>query len=180
MIQEYIDTNCEAGTQKVASQIPIAHIEALALHSIAFCLVRMLGTATQHVISHPLMYYALECTRPTVFDWCTGLLAFVRVPLTACKTGRQKNFGYRSLICSFFLEIFPALSPRVSLPPSPLREPQMKRWTLLWYRLGSGPPRHYDEDFFDWWTRVTFCVNEYCYTGMDYRGYLDLPFLEDA
>ena len=137
----YIYTYCEAGTQKVASQIPIARIETLALHSIAFCLVRMLGTTTQHVISRPLMYYALECTRPTVFDWCTGLQVSVRAQLTTCKTWQKENFGYGSLICSFFFERIPSLSPWVSLPPSPPREPRMKRWTLWWYRLGGGPPR---------------------------------------
>ena len=56
----------------------------------------------------------------------------------------------------------------------------MKRWTLLWYRLGGGSPRHYDEDFFNWWTRITFCVDEYCYVGMDYRGDPDLPLPADA
>jgi hypothetical protein len=56
----------------------------------------------------------------------------------------------------------------------------MKRWTLLWYPLGGGPPCHYHEDFFDWWTQVTFCINEYCYAGMDYRGDPDLPLPVDA
>lgn len=144
-IQEYIDTYCEAGTQKVASQIPIAHIETLDLRSIVFCLVKMLGTPIQHVILRPLIYYALECTWPTIFDWCTRLLDFVRAQLMACKTGWQKNFGYGSLICSFSSREF----PWVSLPPYSLRDPQMKRWTVLWYRLGGGPPCHYDEDLFD-------------------------------
>ena len=67
-IQVYIDTYCEDGTQKVASQIPIARIETLTLCSIAFCLVKMLGIVAQHVISCSLMYYALEWTQPTVFD----------------------------------------------------------------------------------------------------------------
>ena len=82
-IQEYITTYCEADTQKVASQIPIARIETLALRSMAYCIVRMSGTIAQHVISHPLMYYSLECMRPTVYDWCTSMLAFVRTQLTA-------------------------------------------------------------------------------------------------
>ena len=56
----------------------------------------------------------------------------------------------------------------------------MKTWMLLWYFLGGAPPRNYDEDFFDWWTRVTFYVNEYCYASMDYRGDLDLPLLADT
>ena len=86
-IQEYIDTYCEDGTQKVASHIPIARIETLALRSIVFCLLKMSGTTSQHVISHPLMYYALECSRATIFYWCTWLLASVRAQLMACKTG---------------------------------------------------------------------------------------------
>lgn len=49
-IQEYITVYCEEGTQKVASQIPIAWIPTLALRSVAYYLVRMLGTTSQHVI----------------------------------------------------------------------------------------------------------------------------------
>jgi hypothetical protein len=62
MIQEYVAAYCEVGTQKVVSQIPIACIETLALDSITYNLVRMSGTTVEHVISLPLMYYALECT----------------------------------------------------------------------------------------------------------------------
>ena len=75
--------------------------------------------ATQHVISRPFMYYALECMRPTIYDWCTGMLSSVRTQLTACKTGRQKTFGYGSLIYSFFFERIRTLAPRVNLSPPP-------------------------------------------------------------
>ena len=67
-IQEYITVYCEEGTQKVALQILIARIQGLALRSVAYCLVRMSSTTAQHVISQPLMYYALECMRLTVYD----------------------------------------------------------------------------------------------------------------
>lgn len=152
----------------------------MALSSIAYYLVRMSGTMAQHIISCPLIYYALECTRPMIYDWCTRLLASIRTHLMTCKVGQKKNFGYGSLICSFFFKRILTLAPRVSLPPSPMREPQMRRWTLLWYCLGGGPPRHYNEDFFNWWTQVTFCINKYCYVGMDYRGDLNLPLPEDT
>lgn len=164
----------------MASQIPIAPIRTLALRSITYCLVRMSGIAAQHVISHPLMYCALEYMRPAVYDWCIGMLASVCTQLTTCKIGRHNFFGYGSLICSFFFERIPTLTSRVSMPPPPLREPQMARWTRLWYRLGGGPARHYDEDFFNWWARVTFCIDEYCYAGMDYRGDPNLPLPADA
>ena len=159
----------------MASQISIAQIRTLALRFVAYCLVKMLDIASQHVISHPLIYYALQCMRPIVYDWCTNMLASVCTQLIACNTGRHKFFGYGSRICSFFFERIPALTLRVSMPPPPLREPWMARWTRLWYRLGGGPARHYHEDFFNWWARLTFCVDEYCYTRMDYHGDPDLP-----
>ena len=140
----------------------------------------MSGTTTQHMISHPLMYYALECMRPTMYDWCIDMLASVCTQVTASKTGRHTFFGYGRLICSFFFERIPTLTPRVSTPTPLPREPRMARWTRLWYRLGGSPTRHYDEDFFKWWARVTICVDEYCYAGMDYHGDPDLPLLADA
>ena len=140
----------------------------------------MSGTIAQHVISRPLMYYASECMRPTIYDWCTNLLASVRMQLTTCKTGRQKNFGYGSLICSFFFERIPCLTPRISMPPPPPREPRMVQWTRVWYRLGGGPMQRYDEEFFNWWARITFCVDEYCYARMDFHGDPDLPLLADT
>jgi hypothetical protein len=133
----------------VASQIPIAWIQTLALRYVAYCLVRMSGTTTQHVISFPLMYYALECMQPTAYDWCTSMLASVRTQLTTCNTEREKNFSYGSLICSFFFERIPVLTRRISMPPPPPRQTQMARWPRLWYHLGGGPAQRYDEEFFN-------------------------------
>lgn len=66
------------------------------------------------------------------------------------------------------------------MPPPPLREPRMRRWTELWYQIGGGLHRHYDEDFFDRWTRVTFYVDESSYASMDYHEDPDLPLPVDA
>ena len=144
----------------MASQIPIAQIRTLALRSVAYCLVRMSSIASQHVISHPLVYYTLECMRPTVYEWCTSMLASICTQLTSCKMGRGKIFGYGSLIFSFFFKRIPVLTLRVSMPPPPLREPQMERWTRLWYHLGGCPTQRYDEEFFNWWARVTFYLDD--------------------
>ena len=56
----------------------------------------------------------------------------------------------------------------------------MARWTQVWYRLGRGPTQRYDEEFFNWWARTTFRVDEYCYGGMEFHGDPDLPLPEDA
>ena len=56
----------------------------------------------------------------------------------------------------------------------------MARWTRVWYRLGGGPAQQYDEEFFNWWSRIAFCVDDYCYAGMDFYGDLDHPLTADA
>ena len=66
------------------------------------------------------------------------------------------------------------------MPPPPPREPQMARWTRVWYCLGGGSVQRYDKEFFNWWAMITFCVNKYCYAGMDFNGDPDLPLPTDA
>lgn len=46
--------------------------------------------------------------------------------------------------------------------------------------LGRQSSPYYDEEFFNWWARVTFYVDEYYYAGMDFHGNPDLPLPVDA
>jgi hypothetical protein len=67
-IEEYIDAHCVAGTPKVGSQIPIWAINNLSLKIIVLVLTRIKGSALLHQASRPLMFYVVECARPTVYD----------------------------------------------------------------------------------------------------------------
>jgi hypothetical protein len=72
-VKEYIEAHCVAGTPMVGTQIPIRAISNLSLKIIVLILTRMIRSASLHQASRPLMFYALECVIPTVYDWCTSL-----------------------------------------------------------------------------------------------------------
>ena len=56
------------------------------------------------------MFYAVECMRPTVYDWSTALLSNMKQQLSDCKMGRVQNFGFSSILSTFFFEHVPGLS----------------------------------------------------------------------
>jgi hypothetical protein len=148
-IEDYIVTHCVAGTEKVGSQLPIRVIENLSLNIVVLILTWITGSTSLHQASRPLMFYAMECLRPTIYDWCTSLLANMKSQLTDCKHGRKINFGFTSIFCSFFFERVPGLSPRVEIIPHGPREPTMSRWTDVMRQLGGGRvPTLYNDEFF--------------------------------
>ena len=60
--------------KKVGSQILTNSIHVLGLKGILLALGKIVGLASLHQASWPLMFYAVECMRPTVYDWSTVLL----------------------------------------------------------------------------------------------------------
>ena len=67
-IDEYIAVYYYPDTEKVGSQIPTKSIQVLGLKAILLTLGRIAGLASLHQASWPLMFYAVECMRPTVYD----------------------------------------------------------------------------------------------------------------
>jgi len=56
-IKDYIRMYCEAGTEKVGSQVSIHNITSISLHIILFTIRRIIGSATLHQASHAQMNY---------------------------------------------------------------------------------------------------------------------------
>jgi hypothetical protein len=73
-VEEYIEAQSVAGTPMVGSQIPIRAIGNLRLKIIVIVLTRIIGSTSLHQSSGTLMFYALECARPTMYDQYTSLL----------------------------------------------------------------------------------------------------------
>jgi hypothetical protein len=136
---EYIAQYCREGTRKSSGKIPIKDIIDHPLCMILFTITKLAGSTGPHLASKSQMVYAIECLEPRVFNWCGGLLVNLKDQITKCKTGRQKQFGYGSLLVSFFLEWVPLMHPWIEMPRAPLTEPQMERWTSLMSQLGGGP-----------------------------------------
>ena len=74
-IDEYIGVYCYPNTEKVGSQVPTNAIQVLGLKAILLTLGRIAGLASLHQASRPLMFYAVECMRPMIYDWSTTLLS---------------------------------------------------------------------------------------------------------
>ena len=65
---------CLPDTKRVGSQIPMNSIQNLGMKAILLVLGRIVGLPSLHQEFRPLMYYAVECMRPTIYDWSTSLL----------------------------------------------------------------------------------------------------------
>ena len=114
-IDEYIAVYCYLDTDKVGSQIPTNSIQVMGLKAILLTLGRIAGLASLHQDSWPLMFYTVECMRPTLYDWSTALLGNMKHHLSECKMGRVQNFGFSSILSTFFFECVPGLIPRVDI-----------------------------------------------------------------
>ena len=138
----------------MGSQLPIRVIENLSLNIIVLVITQISGSASLHHASRSLMFYVLDCLRPMVYNWCTSLLANMKSQLTNCKIGRMRNFGFASILCSFFFKRVPYIIPRVEFLPHDIRDPSMPRWTEVMRWLGGGRvPTPYNDEFFHWWQR---------------------------
>ena len=122
------------------------------------------------------MYYAVECMVPTVYDWSTTLLGNMKHQLSECKAGRIRNFGFSSILSTFFFERVPGLSPRVDVPLHGVQDPAQRRLADTMHKLGGGRVANpYPADFFPWWRRQIVAKDDYPYGGIDFRGGPDMP-----
>jgi len=175
-IDEYVAVYCYPETDKVGSQVPINAIQVLGLKAILLTLGRIAGLASLHQASRAQMYYAVECMIPTVYDWSTTLLGNMKHQLSECKAGRIRNFGFSSILSTFFFERVPGLSPRVDVPLHGARDPAQRRWADAMRRLGGGRVANpYPAEFFPWWRRQIVAIDDYPYGGIDFRGDPDMP-----
>ena len=91
-------------------------IQVLGLKAILFALSRIVDLASLHQALWPLMFYAMECMRLTVYNWSTALLSNMKQQLNDCNMGRVINFYFGSILSTFFFERVPGISPRVGIP----------------------------------------------------------------
>ena len=85
-VDEYVDVYCYPDTEKVGSQVPTNAIQVLGLKAILLTLGRIAGLDSLHQASRPLMFYMVECMRPTIYDWSTTLLSNMKHQLAGCGT----------------------------------------------------------------------------------------------
>jgi len=99
------------GGQFKDGQIDIKTIERIPLRTIAFTIAQLCGSETLHFITKAQMQIYVECSQPTIFNVCEGVVANLKGQLTRVKTRKFKNFGYGMIMISFSLERIPLLAP---------------------------------------------------------------------
>jgi hypothetical protein len=129
-------------------------IKNLSLKIVVLVLTYISRSTSLQWASRPLIFYAVELLQPTIYDWCTSLLTNMKSQLKNCKQGRKRNFGFKFILCSFFFEWVPGLSPRVEIIPHRPHDPTMSRWIDMMRWLGDvRVTTLYNDEFFFWWCR---------------------------
>jgi hypothetical protein len=168
-ISELIGLYCEAGTERSSSQVPISKITDLLLQAIVLLIGWMTGSAALHQASRAQMNCAVQCLNAQIFDWSTTLLDCMKRQLTDCRLRTQRNFGFRTILCSFFFERVLSFSPRVVVRRHQASLPAVCRWVVLLPRQGGGRTnKSFDDDFFAWLLRQILVIEDYPYAGIDF------------
>jgi len=82
-----------------------------------------------------------------------------------------KQFGYASIVVSFFLERLPIFQIQGAIVADPLpREPRMARWAALMPRGGGGQQMAWRPEFFIWLHHQLIVVEDWPYVGIDFTG----------
>jgi hypothetical protein len=150
-IEELIGLYCEDDTDHSSSQVPISKITDLSLHAIMFLIGRITGSVALHQASWAQMNYAFQYLNAQIFDWSTTLLEFMKRQLAYFQLRTQRNFGFGTILCSFFFERVPRFSPRVVVRGHQASLLAMCRWAVLLLRQGGGRTNEsFDDDFFTW------------------------------
>lgn len=149
-MSEYVRRYCvlEAERSKLG-KVSIWGVQYLTLRTILFTIACMDGSVALHMALQSYFQYAIECTEPRVFNWSDVVLCSMKRKLTKCRMGDLKQFGYGSLLVSFFLERVPLLWLQEDWGLPVPQDPRMLRWCNLMARHVAGPIIKYNDWFFD-------------------------------
>jgi hypothetical protein len=103
------------------------------------------------------------------------MLDCMKRQLTECRGREKKNFGFRTILCSFCFERVPSLSLRETVWGHMASLPTVCIWVALLSRQGGGRTiEAFDDTFFDWWSRPIPAIEDYPYVGINFSRDLDM------
>ena len=110
-MDDIIDQYCMLGTESQSRKLQIKSLVDLPLRIVVYTINKVASTRASHLTRISHMLYALQCMEPTVFKWCEGMLACLKIQLNKCKRGMLKQFGYGAVVVSFILQHVPHMRP---------------------------------------------------------------------
>jgi hypothetical protein len=175
-ISELIVEHCEAGTDRAGSQVPISKITNLSLQAILLLIGRITSSAALHQASRAQMNCVIQCLNAQIFYWSTTLLECMKRQLTDCRQWTQRNFGFGTILCSFFFERVSSFSPREVVRGHQASFPAVCRWAVLLPRQGGGRTNEsFDDAFFAWLSWQIPVIEDYPYAGIDFSRDPEIP-----
>ena len=102
--EDYIKEFYREGTLKVSGKIPIKYVCSLPLCTILFTITNLAGCMRPHLALKYQMEIAVESLETKLFNWSYAMLINLKDQLRRCRTGKQKQFGYGSILVSLFFE----------------------------------------------------------------------------
>jgi hypothetical protein len=84
--------------------VPIHKISNLSLKVIVLLIGKITGSAALHKASWAHMHCEVQCLNARIFDWSTTMLDCMKRQLTECRIRENQNFGFGTVLCSFFFE----------------------------------------------------------------------------
>jgi hypothetical protein len=106
-MSEYCREYCVPEVERQKGKVAIWGVTDITLRTILFTIAQMEGSVAPHMALQSYFQYALECVEPRVFNWADAVLRNLNKQLTKCRRGNLKQFGYGSLLVSFFCERVP-------------------------------------------------------------------------
>jgi hypothetical protein len=175
-VEELIAEYCVAGTNTRTSWIPVNSIINIRLQTILSLIGRITGSTAHHQATRAHLNCALRCLDGQIFDWSTTLLEAMRRQLTDARERTHRNFGFGTILCSFFFERVPCFSPRMTVRGHLASFPAVCRWAALLPRQGGGRTvESFNDDFFAWLSRQIPMIEDYPYAGIDFSRDPEMP-----
>jgi hypothetical protein len=108
-MSEYLCRYCDPEAERCKGKFAIRGVQDLPLRTIIFTIARMAGSEYPHMALQSYFQYVVECMEPRVFNWRDRVIRSMKTQMTKCEKGDLKQFGYGSILVSFFLERVPHL-----------------------------------------------------------------------
>jgi hypothetical protein len=77
-MSEYCHLHYVPEVERKKGKVAIWGVRDLTLHTILFTIAQMVGSCAPHMALQSYFQYAIECTKPWVFNWADAMLRSVK------------------------------------------------------------------------------------------------------
>jgi hypothetical protein len=92
-MSEYCRLHCVPEAERKKGKVAILGVRYLTLRTILFAIAQMAGSSAPHMALQSYFQYAIECTKPRVFNWTDVVLRSIKKKLIKCRRSDLKQFG---------------------------------------------------------------------------------------